>query len=125
MEICNSMPQPHDSILCDFSLKSINESFSNTFSMSIKQNPQNPSYFHSQLSNNSLISLSVGEGIKAEAIIDNAHDKRINEIFADENVIYSCSNDCSVKMWDMNSNKLIKAFKSLYLLLFNCFRVVY
>jgi len=81
--------------------------------MSLQRNPMNQSFFHSQLSNNALFSFSIGEGaIKSESLINQAHEKRINEIFVDENVLYSCSNDSTVKLWDLNTNKMIKSFKS-------------
>ena len=36
--------------------------------------------------------------------IPDAHDKRINEVFWNENRLYTCSNDGSIKIWDARSN---------------------
>lgn len=43
---------------------------------------------------------------------ENKHTKRINDIFIDENVLYTCSNDASCRLYDLKTNKLIKSFKS-------------
>lgn len=103
--------------LNDFYLETIGEKYCNAFPLSIHSYNLKNSCFFSQLTNNSVISYTIEKGsIEILNLIDNLHDKRINEIFVDENVLFSCSNDCTVKLWDLNSNKLIKAFKSLYIL---------
>jgi len=45
-------------------------------------------------------------------LIDTKHSKRINDIFVDEDVLYTCSNDNSCHLFDLKGNKLIKSFKS-------------
>ncbi|EAR88171.2 WD domain, G-beta repeat protein (macronuclear) [Tetrahymena thermophila SB210] len=41
---------------------------------------------------------------------ENKHTKRINDIFINENVLYTCSNDKQCRLYDLKANKLIKAF---------------
>jgi len=45
-------------------------------------------------------------------LLDTKHNKRINDIFVDEDVLYTCSNDNSCHLFDLKGNKLIKSFKS-------------
>jgi len=41
---------------------------------------------------------------------ENVHKKRINEVFIENSILYSCSNDGSVRLFDIKSNKIIKRF---------------
>lgn len=43
-------------------------------------------------------------------LFEDMHKKRIYEIFAQDKILYSCSGDGTAKIFDMNSNKLIKKF---------------
>ena len=100
----------------DFYLQTLGEKYQNTFPLSFHQ--KNKAFF-SQLTNNSIISYVFDQGaLQIINMIDDIHEKRINEIFVDENVLFSCSNDSTIKLWDLNTNKLIKAFKSVHLLFF-------
>lgn len=50
-------------------------------------------------------------GLTLLAKLDKCHDKRINEILISDNVLYTCSNDFTVKLWDIRDNfKLIHKF---------------
>ena len=40
------------------------------------------------------------------------HKKRINDILIDSNVLISCSNDKTVKLFDLSANKPIKSFNT-------------
>lgn len=103
----------NNSGIYDFYLKSLGHKFENSFPLSFHRHTLNESIFFSQLSNNSIIGFSVEKmSVLIQSSLENFHSKRINEIFVDENVLYSCSNDSSVKIWDLNSNKIIKTFKS-------------
>ena len=66
----------------------------------------------SALSNNYIIGFDYGKGGMNIICSLKNHERRINEIFIYENVLYSCSNDSTVCVWDLNSNKLIRTFKS-------------
>ena len=45
-------------------------------------------------------------------LYENFHKKRINEVLAEGPVLYSCSNDGSVVLFDLNANRLIKKFQT-------------
>ena len=108
----------NNSGIYDFDIKSLGPKFENSFPLSFQRSPFNQSIFFSQLSNNSIIGFSIEKmSILFQNSLEDYHTKRINEIFVDDNVLYSCSNDSSVKLWDLNSNKLIKTFRSFLHLL--------
>lgn len=72
-----------------------------------------PNIFASSFSNNSVAFFDVGKGSLIRSFsLEGLHEKRINEIFIDESVLFSASNDGSVKLTDIRENKLIKTFKS-------------
>ena len=99
----------------DFSINSLGEAYSNSFALSFQKSPLKTNDFYMNLSNNSIIGLSIENGGSMRLLnkLENVHDKRINEILIDDNnVLYSCSNDFTVKLFDLNSNKPIKVFKS-------------
>ena len=51
------------------------------------------------------------KGISLLNKLENCHEKRINEIMVDENILYTCSNDFTVKLWDIRNNfQLIHKF---------------
>lgn len=43
---------------------------------------------------------------------ENVHRKRINEIRMEGSVLYSCSNDGAVRLFDVKGNRLIKQFNT-------------
>jgi WD40 repeat protein len=45
------------------------------------------------------------------SLMEDMHKKRINDIVIEDKVLFSCSNDGSVKIFDLNSNKQIKKFQ--------------
>jgi len=45
-------------------------------------------------------------------MISKHHEKRINDSWIDENVLYSCSNDGSIQLLDLKSNQLIHRFNT-------------
>lgn len=64
-----------------------------------------------------LSNLSIGvyqitpSGLNEVKIIKNAHEKRINDIVLHNNILYSCSNDSAIKIWDLSNYSTIKSFK--------------
>lgn len=100
----------------DFYLQTLGEKYQSAFPLSFYRDQIRKSCFFSQLTNNSIISFDLDQGsLQITGIFEDSHDKRINEIFVEENVLFSCSNDSNVKLWDLNTNKLIKSFKSVTL----------
>jgi len=57
----------------------------------------------SALSDCSILCLDLNT-MKSVCHIPDAHAKRINEVFWNENWLYTCSNDGSIKVWDVRSN---------------------
>jgi WD40 repeat protein len=67
----------------------------------------------SALSDYSLLVVDLNT-MKSIKHIPNAHKKRINDIHATENLLYSCSNDGTVKVWDIKGEKKpIAEFKGI------------
>lgn len=58
----------------------------------------------SALSDCSILCLDLNT-MKSVAHIPQAHAKRINEVFWNEKSLYTCSNDGSLKVWDIRSDK--------------------
>jgi len=47
--------------------------------------------------------------------IPQAHGKRINDLCVNENILYTCSNDGTLKVWDLKSDKpLAGTCKSIF-----------
>lgn len=100
-----------DQKISSLELSTLGENYKNTFPFSFFIQPET-NFLFSSLSNNyiSIFDLNKGNFNLINSIMP--HTKRINEIFVQENVLFSCSNDFTVTLWDLNSNKLIKNFKS-------------
>lgn len=58
----------------------------------------------SSLSDCSILTLDL-ETMKSIHHIPQAHEKRINGLHLDNNVLYTCSNDGTIKVWDLKSEK--------------------
>lgn len=56
------------------------------------------------LSDYSILCLDINT-MKCLQHIPQAHGKRINDLCVNENMLYTCSNDGTVKVWDLKSNK--------------------
>lgn len=110
----------------DFYLQSLGDKYQSAFPLSFYREQRTNSCFFSQLTNNSIISFNLDQGsLQITGIVEDPHEKRINEIFVEENVLFSCSNDSTVKLWDLNANKPIKTFKSATLLIFFAYFLVF
>ena len=72
----------------------------------------NNQYLISALSNYGLSILDVNS-FKIIGNIPLAHEKRINDIFIDENCIYTCSNDGTIKLWDLRDLGLKATLKGI------------
>lgn len=98
-------------------LNDLGNIYETSFPLSFFNFDKEPLIF-SALSNNYIIGLDYGKGgLNLICSLKN-HERRINEMFIYENVLYSCSNDSTICIWDLNSNKLIKTFKSSLFLYF-------
>ena len=60
--------------------------------------------------NNHIYLLS--QELKELQVMNHHHQKRINDILISEDILFSCSNDGRVKLFDLKSNSLIHEFKS-------------